>query len=229
MRGSKLEKDVKRKNFIFVGEAGSGKSEIAINFSKLLVGSRERAVHFFDMDMTKPLFRSRDVKETMEREGVVFHHQEQFMDAPTQVGGVVGSLKDHMRHVVMDVGGDHIGARSIGAFAPYINSDDTQIYYVLNVFRPWSFDIAHIDETLGKILGVSHIKLDKLRMINNPNSGRTTTKEEFISGSKKMLEIVAPYAEIDFACVREEIYEEVKGSIETPIMPLHLYLTYPWS
>ncbi|GHV36872.1 hypothetical protein FACS1894187_12300 [Synergistales bacterium] len=216
------------KNFIFVGEAGSGKSEIAVNFSKLLADLRAEAVHFFDMDMVKPLFRSRDVRETIEREGVVFHNQEQFMDAPTQVGGVVSSLKDKSRYVVMDVGGDHIGARSIGGFAPYINSGDTQVYYVLNIFRPWSFDIEHIDETLGKILGVSHIQLDKLRMINNPNSGRTTTEEEFISGSKKMSALIAPYAKIDFACAREEIYEDVKNSLDVPVMPLHLYLTYPW-
>ena len=75
-------------NFVFVGEAGSGKSEISINFAKWLVQLQDKPVHFFDMDMTKPLFRSRDVREQMDEMGIIFHHEEQFFDAPTVVGGV---------------------------------------------------------------------------------------------------------------------------------------------
>jgi hypothetical protein len=214
------------KNFIFLGGAGSGKSEIALNFAKRLSKLNGRSVHFFDMDMTKPLFRSRDARKAIEGEGIVFHYQEQFMDAPTLVGGVVHSLKDRTRYVVMDVGGDYIGARSIGGFALHIDNDDTRVYYVLNVFRPWSCDIAHIDETLGKILGASHINLVKLRMISNPNNGHTTTKEEFLSGSRQMHDIISLYAAIDFACVREDLYTQVKNALNIPILPIHLYLSY---
>ncbi|MDR1376919.1 MAG: hypothetical protein LBJ22_05365 [Synergistaceae bacterium] len=217
-----------RKNFVFIGESGSGKSEISLNFAKRLAELGDRSVHFFDMDMVKPLFRSRDARKAVEGEKIVFHYQEQFMDAPTLVGGVAASLKDKNRYVVMDVGGDYIGARAIGGFAPYIDNDDTRVYYVLNVFRPWSWDIEHIDATLGKILGVSHIRAVKLRMINNPNNGHTTTKEEFLSGSRRMSDIISPYAAIDFACVREELYAQMTEELDVPVLPLHLYLTSPW-
>ena len=40
-------------NFVFVGEAGSGKSEIAVNFAKWLVDLDEKTVHFFDIDVYK--------------------------------------------------------------------------------------------------------------------------------------------------------------------------------
>ena len=95
-------------NFIFVGEAGSGKSEIAINFAKYLASLGNKPVHFFDMDMTKPLFRSRDVIDEVERMGITFHHEVQFMDAPTLVGGVDNHMRDNNCYVVMDVGGDYI-------------------------------------------------------------------------------------------------------------------------
>jgi hypothetical protein len=180
------------------------------------------------MDMTKPLFRSRDVRQQIEDAGVIFHHEEQFMDAPTLVGGVNRLLKDESCYVIMDVGGDDIGARSIGGFAPKLNKEDTIVYYVLNAYRPWSNDIDHIDETLAKILGVSHIQLGKLHMVNNPNNGCTTTAKEFIEGSRKMADMVTQYIAIDFACVREELYEEVKEHSEVPVLPIHLYLTYPW-
>lgn len=216
-----------KKNFVFVGEAGSGKSEIGINFAKYLKAAGDKPVHFFDMDMTKPLFRSRDVKESIEAMGIEFHHEKQFMDAPTLVGGVSKLLKEDC-YVVLDVGGDHIGARSIGGFAPMLNKEDTIVYYVLNAYRPWSGDIDHVDETLGKILGVSHIQLGKLHMVNNPNNGITTTAKEFTEGSRKMSEMVSPYIAVDFACVQETLYEEVKDQSEVPLLPIHLYLTYPW-
>lgn len=76
------------KNFVLLGEAGSGKSEIALNLAAHLAQCQPLPVHFFDLDMTKPLFRSRDLAEEMEALGVHFHFEKQFMDAPTQVGGV---------------------------------------------------------------------------------------------------------------------------------------------
>ena len=156
-------------NYIFIGEAGSGKSEIALNAAVYLKHCQDKPVHFFDMDMTKPLFRSRDIAEQMEAEGITVHFEEQFMDAPTVTGGVNRLLKDSDCCVVMDVGGDHIGARSIGGFAPLINREETLVYYVLNSFRVWSGDMDHIDRTLGEILGVSHIERWRLHLISNPN------------------------------------------------------------
>lgn len=215
-------------NFIFVGEAGSGKSEIAINFAKFLTGGGQKEVHLFDMDMTKPLFRSRDLKDQIESMGIKFHHEEQFMDAPTLVGGVNRLLKDENSYVVMDVGGDHIGARSVGGFAPLINKENTVVYYVLNAYRPWSYNIDQIDRTLGEILGVTHIKLERLHLIDNSNLGYKTTARDIIEGAGKIKEMVSPYMKLDFSCVTEEFYEDVKDNLETPVMPIKLYLTYPW-
>lgn len=215
-------------NFVFVGEAGSGKSEIAINFAKYLVSLKDKPVHFFDMDMTKPLFRSRDVIKDIESLGVTFHHEEQFYDAPVIVGGVNQHLKNDDCYVVMDVGGDHIGARAIGGYAPKINKSNTIIYYVLNAFRPWSFDIEHIDGTLSSILGVSHIRLENVHLINNPNIGKDTSADEFMEGLDGMNRIINPYMTLDFACVKEDIYDEVKNRTDVNLFPIHLYLTYDW-
>lgn len=216
-------------NFLFIGEAGSGKSEIAINFAYQLQCENTHTVHFFDMDMTKPLFRSREKREFLEEAGIVFHFEEQFMDAPTLVGGVSRLMKDPECYVVLDIGGDYIGARSIGGFAPLINRDDTMVNYVLNSYRPWSYDIEHIDGTLGKILGVSHIRMEKLRLISNPNLGSDTTKEEVLLGHRKIEELVTPYKAIDFICAKEEYADDVKKQAELPVLGLRLYLRYPWT
>ncbi len=219
----------KYNNFLFIGEAGSGKSEIAVNAARKLLTSGDKKVHFFDMDMTKPLFRSRDLCGDLFDLGMEFHYEEQFMDAPTLVGGVSRFLKDEEAYTVLDVGGDYIGARSIGGFAPYINREDTMVYYVINPYRPWSYDLEHIDKVLGEVLGVSHISVDKVHLISNPNMGPATTAGEVLAGNKKLEKIVAPYKELDFLCVREELFPEVKDRLSIPVMPIHLYLTYPWA
>lgn len=218
-----------KSNFIFVGEAGSGKSEIAINFAKYLADLNDKPVHFFDMDMTKPLFRSRDVKEEIEGMGIIFHHEEQFFDAPTIVGGVNLLLKDDSCYVVMDVGGNDIGARAIGGFAPKVNNHNTTVYYVLNAYRPWSDDLNHIDGTLSSILKISRIKLDKVHMISNPNNGISTTVEEVLEGNSKMLKMIGPLMDIEFTCVSDTLYNQIKTKTDIPLMPIHLYLTYPWN
>ncbi len=223
-----LEQTTGKKNFVFVGEAGSGKSEIAINFARQLKATAKKEVHFFDMDMTKPLYRSRDVRDIMENMDLIVHYEEQFADAPTMVGGVQACLRDEDCYVVMDVGGDYIGARSVGAYAPRLNADNTVVYCVLNAFRPWSDHIDRIDRTLGEILGVSHIQLGQVRMISNPNLGAATTAQDFLEGYERMQKLIAPYKSIDFACAKEELCEKITEMCPVPILPLHLYLTYEW-
>ena len=217
-----------RKNFVFAGEAGSGKSELAINFAREMAARQERPVHFFDMDMTKPLFRSRDAAAVLENAGVIVHFMEQFMDAPTLVGGVNPLLRDENALVIMDVGGDYIGARSIGGFAPRLNRPDAAVLYIINSYRPWSDTIDHIDETLGKILGVSHIRLEQLFLVSNPNNGGDTTLEEVLAGHRKTVELVSPYLPVSFACVRRELAAEAAKALEVPVMPVKLELIYPW-
>ena len=91
-----------KRNFVFVGEAGSGKTEMALNFALLLHEISDLPVHFFDMDMTKPLFRARDVTELIRGRGIEFHFEQQFADAPTMVGGVEASFKDSGQITIED-------------------------------------------------------------------------------------------------------------------------------
>ncbi|MBQ2697678.1 MAG: hypothetical protein IJF59_03290, partial [Clostridia bacterium] len=95
----------KKKNFVFIGEAGSGKSELAINIAQLMVEVADRPVHVFDMDQTKGLFRTRDVSEILEEKGIIVHSQKQLLDAPTLVPGVIETLTDPNAYTLMDIGG----------------------------------------------------------------------------------------------------------------------------
>ena len=195
-------------NFVFIGEAGSGKSELALNLAWRLQERKERPVHFFDLDMTKPLFRSRDICEQLESAGISVHFEEQFMDAPTLTGGVTQLLRNSAVYTVLDVGGDYIGARSIGGYAALLNRPDTAVYYVINPYRPWSMTLEHIDKVLGETLGVSHIQLDCLQLVGNPNLGPDTTADDILSGEQMLVELVGPYKPINFLCVADALQEQ---------------------
>ena len=60
---------LRQRNIVFLGEAGCGKSELAVHLALELAG-QGREVHFFDLDQTKPLMRSRDVESLLESAGV---------------------------------------------------------------------------------------------------------------------------------------------------------------
>lgn len=107
--------------------------------------------------MTKPSFRSRDQAGTLTQLGLNFHFEEQFMDAPTVAGDVYRLMRDEDCCTVLDVGGDYIGARSIGGYAPMLNAPGTVVWYVVNPYSPWSLDIEHIDRILSEILGVDEL------------------------------------------------------------------------
>ena len=66
-------------------------------------------------------------------------------------------------------------------------------------------------------------------MISNPNNGISTTAQEVLEGNLKMLEMIGPLMNIEFTCVSDTLYDEVKEKIEGPLLPIHLYLTYPWN
>ena len=130
---------------VFLGEAGCGKSELAVQWA-LTAAERRRDVHFFDLDQTKPLLRSRDAAALLEGAGVTVHFEQQCADAPTQVGGLVPLLLDKSKSVILDVGGNDTGARLIGGYAHLLKSADA--WFVVNPYRPWSGTVEHIDLSL---------------------------------------------------------------------------------
>ncbi len=102
------------------------------------------------------------------------------------------------------------------------------MFYVINAYRPWSDTIEHIDGTLGRILGVSHVKLTQLFLAANPNNGASTTLNEVVEGFRRTDALVREYLPLSFACVREELADQAAQVLPVPVLPLKLALAYPW-
>lgn len=217
-----------RQNFIFLGEAGCGKSETALNFALAVRRLTDREVHFFDLDQTKPLFRSRDVRKQLEAENIVFHYEEQFQDAPTSAGGVNEKLADPEAVTILDVGGNDTGSRLVGEYSGWLNRPETQIFFLLNVFRPWSADIGAVDQTMTMIYRAARIGLENTSVILNPNVGNTTTPEEILEGAEKSSAMLKGILPVSMLAVREKAAGQVMKETDLPVFPLSLFMQYEW-
>lgn len=214
-----------KKNFLFIGEAGSGKSEIVLNTAVKLAETTGQKVDVFDMDQTKPLFRSRDLKDALASKGVDIHFQEQFLDAPTSVGGVQVSLLGD-GYTLLDIGGGEPAARQAGRYAHLLKKDDAVPVYIVNPYRPWTKSIDSIDGTMSMIL--KSVRLDRIYVLGNPTLGYSTTAEDFMEGLDRLDELMGGLTVVNSACVKRELYDEIKDKTDKYLLPMELYLTYSW-
>ena len=214
-----------KKNFVFIGEAGSGKSEIVLNIANKLAQTTGKNVDLFDLDQTKPLYRARDLKEDFAGRGVTIHYQDQYLDAPVMVGGVRVSLVSD-NYTLLDIGGGHQAAKFAGAYSDLLSRDNSVPVYIINPYRPWTKSVEAIDGTMGHIL--RSMRLDHIYMLANPNLGYATTVNEFMEGLDKIDSLLDGYTVVNSACVRRDIYEEAQAVTDKHLVPIDLFLTYSW-
>ena len=214
-----------KKNFVLIGEAGSGKTEIALSLAAHLTRLTDRQVHLFDMDQTKPDFRARDAAARMEAEGVLLHFHEQLLDTPTVATGVIERLKDQNACVLLDVGGGNYGAHMIGQFHGQLNADDTLVLYVVNPYRPWSGCAEEVEETMRRVLGSA--RLERICVLANPNYGPHTTLEEVVSGIGRVRTLVGGRP-IGFVSALEKHCPALKKIVEEPVIPIRLRTLPDW-
>lgn len=217
-----------RRKIVFIGESGSGKSEVAINFAVELKRETDREIHFFDMDQTKPLFRSRDIASQISREGVIFHSNsnESIEDVAAIPSGVIKALTEEDNYVILDIGGNAQGARMIGQFTQYLNRENCVVFFLINPYRLWSRDLPNIEETIKIITSAS--RTVKIEIISNPNFGMATTSEDVIIGNQKLKEMLNGLFPISFVCALEHLCPELEGRITDSLVPMKIYILYPW-
>ena len=122
-------------NIVLLGEAGSGKTEIAANIALLLAEKDEKPVYLIDMDQTKCLFRARDFSSLLEKRQVHMAENQELWDSPLVPMGVSALLKDEGVRCVFDAGGNAAGAAMMGQFAGLLAGKTTRYYYVINPCR----------------------------------------------------------------------------------------------
>jgi hypothetical protein len=222
---------VPRGAIIFVGNFGSGKTEVAVNFARLIRRQGESPVHLIDLDVVNPYFRSREAIHVLAEEGinVVAPKGEKFYaELPIIVPEVRGLLLSSAGRVILDVGGDDLGATVLASLRDAIPDGSYQLWIVLNARRPFTDTVQGSVEMIRKIEKSSTLKVTGV--VSNTHLLHETTPEIVEEGLRLAREVSAELSlPIPFVAVQEKIIHSVEAkSLGAPILPLHLTMRRPW-
>ncbi len=176
--------------FAFIGDFGSGKTELAINFA-LMRKALGKEVAIADLDVVNLYFRSREYVDYLEKLGikVILPPREyRNADVPIITPVVMGSISDHNIDLVLDIGGEEDGVAVLGYLSEYLKKEAYEVLFVINGRRPFTRKIEDIvslyDRLTRKARGV---KINSL--VNNTNLMDETTGEIVKEGEELLVEV----------------------------------------
>ena len=214
--------------YLFTGHYGSGKTEAAVNFARLLrIRKPEGRIALLDMDIVNPFFRSADAEEFLREYGIRLEvplYANTNVDMPS-LPGIMGALiRDPDWDVVIDVGGDDMGARAVGCYSEDILKRENFRYFVVNPRRPFTDTPESAAEIFDEIQAVACVPASGI--VNNANLLGETTLELIAEGLDFSRRLGAlRNLPVAYSCVPEELAEEavrsgIPGLGEIDVIPL---------
>ncbi len=220
-----------KKLTIFVGNLGSGKTEIALNFALFLV-KQGYPTTIVDLDIINPYFRTRMVRHVLEHMGlkVVCPRGELAnADLPSLSPAIQSVLEDSFDYGVFDVGGDEIGATILGRYKTFLLKDSYALYYVINQCRPFTRDKASIIKNIHFIEKSARLKITGL--VSNTNLGWATDIETIFKGHEVVKTVAAELdLPVAFLSIRRDLMLQVSMRLNEDIflLPLEIFMQPPW-
>ena len=146
---------------IFTGPFGSGKTEIAVNYALHLNRHGEK-VGLVDLDIVNPYFRSRALSQWLKEAGIDLVSTQpglEMADLPALSPRIFSFLQSPDHQVIFDVGGDPVGARVLGRFQPYFQTNPYRLWLVVNPYRPGYEDPERIVDLAREVEAASASRL----------------------------------------------------------------------
>ncbi len=216
---------------IYAGNLGSGKTEISVN-TAVALRALEKKTAIVDMDIINPYFRTRLVREQLEKMDIAVISPESrftFADQPAVSPAVRGVILNSDTFGVFDVGGDDIGAFALAQHRDQFNIGNTEMLFVVNCCRPFTADSKGIIKYLESIETASGFKVTGL--VNNTNLGNLTTAEVVLSGYQTVMEVSEFLGlKVRFTAVIRDLSVTVGNLLgkDAEILPIDKYMKAPW-
>lgn len=214
---------------IITGHYGSGKTEFAVNYAVKLA-KNGRKVALADLDVVNPYFRSREKSDLLSELGIkVIGSSIEALaaDVPAVSAEIYAPLQDESYDVVLDVGGDPVGARALGRYHNYFKEGKYDMLFVINANRPETQDVENTIKYLREIERTSRAKVTGL--INNTHLLKSTTVEDVLRGQKLAEEVSeALNIPIKYIATLEHVAKELPSNLNGEIFPITLYMREEW-
>ena len=215
---------------IFIGHYGSGKTEFAVNYAMAL-SKQTSHVTLCDLDIVNPYFRSREKASLLEENGVHVisgaRGHDANLDVPMVSPNILAPIQNETMQVILDVGGDAVGARVLARFAAYFKTGAYDMFFVLNANRAETQDalgviqhIRNIEDTVGaKVTGI----------VNNTHLLRETDIEEVLKGQTLAMEVSKTLnIPIKYISTLEKVTRQLPTDLEGEVFPIQMYMREEW-
>lgn len=216
---------------IITGHYGSGKTEFAMNYVMKLNEVSERKVAIADVDIVNPYFRSREKADLLIEKGIRVisgnRGHAANLDIPMISAEILAPMQDESYDLIVDAGGDSVGARVLGRFQDDIKRHDYDMFCVVNANREETKDLEGVMIHIKAIEAVSGLKITGL--INNTHLLRETTVDDVMRGQELVKEVSnALDIPIKYVSVLEKVAHQLPDNIEGEIIPINLFMREAW-
>jgi len=216
---------------IFAGGFGSGKTEVAVNFSAHLADKGLLPLSIIDLDIVNPYFRSREVARPLTSRGInVISPKGEYCSADTPIlrPEIWGAIGNKDMRVVLDVGGDDVGARVLSSMINSFDPDDYEFLLVVNAMRPFTADVDSCLKMLSDIQTASRLKFTGL--VSNTHLIDETTRDVVMEGFKMTREVSQrSNLPLKFVSAVADVLEDIKPEeINCAVLSLSRFMLKPW-
>lgn len=181
-----------KKMYVLIGNYGSGKSELALNFA-FKAAERGERTELLDLDMVNTYFRLTE-RGNMTRMKEIRLVSPNFacsgietLSVPAEVASAFAMDWDT---VVFDVGGDPTGATALGRYHQdfmALENGELEVLNVVNTRRPLAGTVEKIIALQESMERYSRLKITG--MINNTNLATATTEADLRDGYEIVKEV----------------------------------------
>src|SRR5699024_10605557 len=109
------------------------------------------------------------------------------IEVPSVSAEVYTPLQDESYDLILDVGGDVVGARALGRYVKYFKEGNYDMFFVLNANRPETQTVEKTLEYMIKIQDVSRAKITGI--VNNTHLLKSTSAEDVLRGQELALKL----------------------------------------
>lgn len=214
---------------IFTGHFGSGKTEMAINYSIDSIQKGKSTV-LVDLDIVNPFFRTAEMKKELENmniEVITPNFASTTMDIPSLSPRIYSVFERKDTQVVFDVGGDEDGATALGRFYPQFSKHTYKMFFVVNTYRPFTSNVEDIVSMAKSIERKSRLNITDL--VHNTNLSYETKVEHILYGQEILNEASkALGVPISFIGVQRQLMGQLPKDLKHLAFPIDIYMKPPW-
>ncbi|MEA3422960.1 MAG: ATP-binding protein [Bacillota bacterium] len=215
---------------IIIGHYGTGKTEFSVNYCMKLA-EFDKKIAIADLDIVNPYFRSREKASLLEKKGIEVMSSSLGHNAslalPAISAEISGPIQNPEYQVILDVGGDSVGARVLARFKDDIIDQGYDMFCVVNTNRPETVDVVGIIYHVKSIEDATGLKVTGL--INNTHLLRDTTVETVMEAQKIIKEASEKLnIPIRYISTLENVAKELPDDLEGEIFPIRMYMREEW-